>query len=226
MSVVRFRPWPPVKINGLLAFWRAGRCALCSSCVITGCLAVAAGAGRAAARRNPLQMSAAWPLLGARYTSQRAGVERYTVRMSSSEPWSIVQLGRDAAASAAPARARVAIGFGSPADDTGVARLDLNDILVKHPQATFLLRAAGDAMRDAGIDDGDLLLVDRAIAPAHGHIVIAVVDDEFICRRLCRQGSEVQLRASDPARASIAARDGQELQVWGVVTHAIKTMPV
>ena len=120
----------------------------------------------------------------------------------------------------------MAIGFGSPADDTGVTRLDLNDVLVKHPQATFLMRVAGQAMREAGIDDGDVVLVDRAIAPAHGHVVIAVVDDEFVCRRLFKQGNDTQLHATDPARAPVVFRDGQELQVWGVVTHAIKSMPV
>ena len=124
------------------------------------------------------------------------------------------------------ARAKVAIGFGSPADDSGVTRLDLNDVLVKHPQATFLLRAAGEAMTAAGIGDGDLLLVDRAIAPAHGHLVIAVIDDDFVCRRLDKQGGGIRLQATDPATPDIVPREGQELRVWGVVTHAVKAMPV
>ncbi len=80
----------------------------------------------------------------------------------------IVRVGRDPGAPASATRASVAIGFGSPSGDSGVTRLDLNDILIRHPQATFLMRAAGDAMRRAGIDSGDLLLVDRAITPAHG----------------------------------------------------------
>ena len=100
-------------------------------------------------------------------------------------------------------------------------------MLIKHAQATFLMRVAGGAMREAGIDDGDLVLVDRAIAPAHGHVVIAVVDDEFVCRRLCHAGQRAapargRRRAwptSCPARAASS-------QVWGVVTHAIKSMPV
>jgi DNA polymerase V len=128
--------------------------------------------------------------------------------------------------SAGPVRARVAIGFGSPADDSGVTRLDLNDVLVKHAQATFLMRAAGEAMASAGIGDGDLLLVDRAIAPVHGQVVIAVIDDDFVCRRLCRQGTDIRLQAADPATPDIVPREGQELQVWGVVTHAVKAMPV
>ena len=137
-----------------------------------------------------------------------------------------VQVGRDPAAHPVPARSSVAIGFGSPADDTGVTRLDLNDILVKHPQATFLMRVAGDAMREAGIDSGDLVLIDRAITPAHGHVVIAVVADEFVCRRLFKQGDDLRLQATRPASADIVPDDGQELQVWGVVTHAVKSMPV
>ena len=129
------------------------------------------------------------------------------------------------AATEHPPRTSVAIGFGSPADDSGVTRLDLNDILVRNPQATFLMRIAGRSMRDAGIDDGDLVLVDRAVAAGHGHVVIAMVDDEFVCRRLVRQGAAIHLRASDAAVADIVPREGEELQIWGVVTHAIASIP-
>ena len=138
----------------------------------------------------------------------------------------VARAGRDPAVGQAPTRASVAVGFGSPADDTGVTRLDLNDILIKHPQATFLMRVTGDAMREAGIDSGDVVLVDRAITPAHGHVVVAVVEDEFVCRRLFKQGYDIRLQATDPTSADIVSRDGQELQVWGVVTNAIKSMPV
>ena len=88
------------------------------------------------------------------------------------------------------------------------------------------MRVIGSAMREAGIDTGDVVLVDRAIKPAHGQVVIAVVDDEFICRRLAKQGGDVRLQATDPACADIVLNDGQEVQVWGVVTNAIKSMPV
>jgi DNA polymerase V len=145
---------------------------------------------------------------------------------SSALPDDFARIGRDPSVGQAPTRPSVAVGFGSPADDTGVTRLDLNDILIKHPQATFLMRVAGDAMREAGIDSGDVVLVDRAITPAHGHVVIAVVDDEFVCRRLFRQGNDIRLQANNPASADTVPRDGQELQVWGVVTTAIKSMPV
>ena len=127
----------------------------------------------------------------------------------------------------APApRASVVIGFGSPSQDTGVTRLDLNELLVRHPHASYLMRVAGGAMRDAGIDEGDLVLVDRAITPAHGHVVIAVVGDEFVCRRLVRQGPVLRLQAASPGHPEIALREGEGLQIWGVVAHAIKAMPV
>ena len=138
----------------------------------------------------------------------------------------IARAGRNPDAPAAPARASVVIGFGSPADDSGVTRLDLNDILVRNPQATFLMRVAGSAMRDAGIDAGDLVVIDRAIVPAHGHVVIAVVEREFVCRRLNRQGQEVRLCAADPAVADILVGEDADVEIWGVVTTAIKSLPV
>jgi DNA polymerase V len=136
-----------------------------------------------------------------------------------------VRVGRNAIDAARAARASVAICLGSPANDSGVTRLDLNDILVRNPQATFLMRVAGDSMRDAGIDDGDLVLIDRAVAPSHGHIVIAVVEQEFVCLRLVKQG-ELRLRAADPAVADIVLAEGEGLEIWGVVTTAIKSLPV
>ena len=72
--------------------------------------------------------------------------------------------------------AKVAAGFPSPAEDHQVQRVDLMAQLIRHPQATFLLRVRGDSMRDAGILDGSVVLVDRAIVPRSGHIVIAIVD--------------------------------------------------
>jgi DNA polymerase V len=138
----------------------------------------------------------------------------------------VVRVGRDTPACQAPPRASVAVGFGSPADDTGVTRLDLNDILIKHPQASFVMRVAGEAMRGAGIDSGDVVLVDRAVTPAHGQVVIAVVEDEFVCRRLFKQGGDIRLQADHPDCSDIVPHEGLGLQVWGVVTHAIKSMPV
>ena len=143
------------------------------------------------------------------------------------DPSGIVRVGRDTlGASPAATRASVAIGFGSPAGDSGVTRLDLNDILVRHPEATFLMRVAGDALRELGITAGDLVIVDRAIEPAHGQVVVAVVDDEFVCRRLHLQDGHLRLQGARPGGADIVAGEGRALQVWGVVTQAIRALPV
>lgn len=146
--------------------------------------------------------------------------------MSSDNGFAQISRDRTAGSERFPPRTRVAIGFGSPSDDSGVTRLDLSDILIKHAQATFLMRVTGRSMREAGIDDGDLVLVDRAIAVAHGHVVIAIVEDEYVCRQLRKEGTAVCLRAADATIADIVPRDGQELQIWGVVTCAIKPIPV
>ena len=118
--------------------------------------------------------------------------------------------------------ARVRAGFPSPAEDFAVNRLDLTQILVTHPQATFLLRVAGPSMREAGIDDGDTLVVDRAIKPRHGHVVVAVVDGEFTVKYLHQRAGRVKLKAANPTFPDIVPKDGQTVEVWGVVTSCIK----
>ncbi|MEY2780634.1 MAG: hypothetical protein RL307_338 [Pseudomonadota bacterium] len=118
--------------------------------------------------------------------------------------------------------AHVAAGFPSPAEDHAVQRIDLMAELIRHPQATFLLRVRGDSMREAGIFDGDVVLVDRAIRARSGQVVIAVVDGEFVCKTLLMRAGRVRLKAANPTYADIEPRDGQSLEVWGVVVAAIK----
>lgn len=119
----------------------------------------------------------------------------------------------------------VRAGFPSPAEDLGAKRVDLTAQLIKHPQATFLLRASGDSMREAGIFDGDVLVVDRAVRPQHGHYVVAVVDGEFVCKQLWMVGGRVsKLKAANPTYPDIVPRNGQTVEVWGVVTHAITAL--
>ncbi|MEO7337022.1 MAG: S24 family peptidase [Caldimonas sp.] len=124
--------------------------------------------------------------------------------------------------SASTPRARVAISFGSPAGASGVTRLDLNDILIRNPQAAFLVRISGSAMREAGIDDGDLALVDRALEARHGHVVLAVHQNDFLCRRLCMRVDAVGLQATDPAVPEVWAGEADVFDIWGVVTHVVK----
>lgn len=120
----------------------------------------------------------------------------------------------------------VPAGFPSPAEDHAIERIDLNAVLIRHPQATFLMRVSGASMREAGIDDGDVVLVDRAITPVHGHIVVAVVDGEFTVKRLWRRGEQLRLKAANPTYPDIVPRPDQTIEVWGVVTSAIKQLSV
>ena len=116
---------------------------------------------------------------------------------------------------------RVCAGFPSPADDYVAATLDLNEHLIAHKEATFFLRATGQSMIGAGIHDGDLLVVDRSLGPTHRSVVIAVVDGEFTVKRLYKRAGRIRLLAENPDYAPIEFADGQELQVWGVVTNVI-----
>ena len=96
------------------------------------------------------------------------------------------------------------------------------DQLIKHPQATFLLRVRGESMKDAGIFDNDVVLVDRAINPRSGHVVVAVVDGEFVCKMLWQQAGRIKLRAANPTFADINPQDGQIVETWGDVVASIK----
>jgi len=116
----------------------------------------------------------------------------------------------------------VQAGFPSPADDFTDKRIDLTEQLVKHPQATFLVRVVGESMREAGIDNGDMLVVDKAIKPRHGQIVVAVVDGEFTCKKLYQRAGVIKLRAANPTFPDIFFKDGQTMEIWGVVTACIK----
>ena len=120
------------------------------------------------------------------------------------------------------ADASVRAGFPSPAADFGETRIDLMAELITHPQATFLLRVRGLSMVDAGLGDGDTIIVDRAIKPANGHIVVAVVDGEFTVKHLQMRAGRVKLKAANPTFPDIVPKDGQTIEVWGVVTACIK----
>lgn len=123
-------------------------------------------------------------------------------------------------------RNRVCAGFPSPAEDLGAQRIDLTQVLIKHAQATYFLRASGHSMVEAGIFDNDIMVVDRAIKPRHNHIVVAVVDGDFTVKRLYQRLGRIKLKAANPTFADIVPKDGQTLEIWGVVTSSIKQFPV
>jgi DNA polymerase V len=113
-------------------------------------------------------------------------------------------------------------GFPSPADDFAVKRHDLNELLITHPQATFFWRVSGKSMVEAGIDDGDLLIVNRALKPAHNNIVVAQVDNDFTVKYLHKRNGRIKLVAANPTFPDLTFKDGQELVICGVVTCTIK----
>ena len=112
-------------------------------------------------------------------------------------------------------------GFPSPAEDLQERAIDLGQVLVSHPQATFLIRARGSSMIDAGIHDNAILVVDRALKPQHMDIVVAVVDGEFTIKHLYKRGVRPRLKAANPTFPDITPKDGQTLEIWGVVTACI-----
>ncbi|MEB0014492.1 translesion error-prone DNA polymerase V autoproteolytic subunit [Glaciimonas sp. Cout2] len=112
----------------------------------------------------------------------------------------------------------VCAGFPSPAADYSQRRINLNEHLLMNEQASFLFRVRGDSMLGIGIYDDDTLIVDRSITPAHNHIVLAIVDEEFTVKRLFQRGQLVRLLAENPAFPPIVLKEGQELRIWGVVT--------
>lgn len=115
----------------------------------------------------------------------------------------------------------VAAGFPSPAEDHYDETLDLNQHLLNNPEATFFVRATGDSMIGAGINSGDLLIVDRSIPPQNGKIVIAVVNGELTVKRLHKNEGQLFLSPENPQYPSIEITEETEFMIWGVVTSVI-----
>lgn len=122
------------------------------------------------------------------------------------------------------ADAGIRAGFPSPAQDYLTESIDLNRELVRHPATTFYARAVGDSMKDCGIDDGDLLVIDKAIDPQDGDIVVAYIDGEFTLKRvkLETDGSYLWLMPANKDFPPIRVTEENEFVVWGVLTYNIK----
>jgi DNA polymerase V len=119
---------------------------------------------------------------------------------------------------------RIEAGFPSPADDSVEGQLDLNDHLIKHPAATFYVRGAGDSMTGAGIHPGDILVVDRALEPTSGKIVIAVVNGELTVKRLVIQNDQVILQPENGHYRPIPISEPMDFVIWGVVTGVVRQL--
>ena len=122
--------------------------------------------------------------------------------------------------------AAVPAGFPSPADDHLDQVLDLNRHLFRHPAATFLARVRGDSMLGAGIHDGDLIAVDRALPARDGHVVVAILDGEHTVKRLRRRDGRLWLLPENDAFQPVEVSGESSLTICGVVTHVIHGLTV
>jgi len=115
----------------------------------------------------------------------------------------------------------ISAGFPSPADDYLEDKLDLNDLLIRNPTATFFVRVTGDSMINSGIHSGDILVVDRSLDPKDGSIVIAVINGELTVKRLSVQNGRISLVPENPNYKKIDITDEMNFEVWGVVSSII-----
>ncbi len=115
-------------------------------------------------------------------------------------------------------------GFPSPAEDYLETPLDLTDFLIENKAATFLMRVDGDSMKDEGILNGDLLVVDRSAQPISGSIVVVAVNGAYMVKRLRRGPDCVFLESANAQYETVRVAEGEELHVFGVVRHAIHSM--
>jgi DNA polymerase V len=112
-------------------------------------------------------------------------------------------------------------GFPSPAEDYLEKNLDLNDLLIKNPSSTFFVRVEGHSMRDASINTGDILVVDRSQKAASGKIIVALLNGEFTVKRFIKSTNGCYLEPANKEYESIEINENTDFQVWGVVTYVI-----
>ena len=115
----------------------------------------------------------------------------------------------------------VKAGFPSPAEDFIENKLDLNDFLISHPSETYLVKASGDSMKGAGINNGDILIVDRSPNPQDGLIAIAALNGEFTVKRIKKIKGELFLVPENSDFKPIKIEQDNELIIWGIVTYII-----
>ena len=118
----------------------------------------------------------------------------------------------------------VSAGFPSPADDFLDISIDLNKTLIKNPDATFYVKVDGISMKDAGIDDGDLLIVDKSLSPQNGKIAVCYIDGDFTVKRLKVEKDCVYLIPENKDYKPIKVTEDNDLNIWGIVTTVIKSV--
>jgi DNA polymerase V len=116
----------------------------------------------------------------------------------------------------------ISAGFPSPALDFIDIRIDLNRHLIKHPSSTYFGRVKGVSMKDAGIDDGDLLIIDRSLEPKNDRIAVCFIEGEFTLKRIRIEKRCCWLIPANPNYEAIQVHADQEFMIWGIVSFIIK----
>jgi len=116
----------------------------------------------------------------------------------------------------------ISAGFPSPADDFLDISIDLNKELIKNPSATFYGRVKGDSMKNAGLEEGDLLIIDKSLEPADNKIAVCFIDGEFTVKRIKIEATLIWLVAENEAYQPIKVTSDNEFVIWGIVTTVIK----
>ncbi len=115
----------------------------------------------------------------------------------------------------------VSAGFPSAAEDYIDSQINLHELLVRNPTATFFLRASGDSMLGVGIHDGDLLVVDRSLEASHNRVVIAALDGELLVKKLCRKGGSVMLKSANEGYPDFDISEREHVHIRGVVSYVV-----
>ena len=115
----------------------------------------------------------------------------------------------------------ISAGFPSPAEEFFGHKLDLNEELIKHPEATFYARVRGHSMKDAGIQDGDLLVIDKAQEPKDGCVAVCAIDGEFTLKRLAVEKDDIYLMPANNEFKPIKITEENDFLVWGVVAYVV-----
>tara|TARA_B110001454_G_scaffold172368_1_gene163375 strand:+ start:113 stop:544 length:432 start_codon:yes stop_codon:yes gene_type:complete len=118
----------------------------------------------------------------------------------------------------------ISAGFPSPADDFKELRISLDKELVKNEEATFYARVSGDSMQGAGLENGDLLIIDRSIEPSNNKIAVCFIDGEFTVKRIKIESKKIQLIPENKKYSPIEINEENELIIWGIVTYVIKKL--
>jgi DNA polymerase V len=120
------------------------------------------------------------------------------------------------------AGSQISAGFPSPAEDYLEPTLDLNSALIKNPSSTFYGRVSGVSMKDAGVDNGDLLVIDKSLTYRNNALAVCFINGEFTLKRIKVEGNTILLMPANQDYQPIVVKEDDDFTVWGIVTYIIK----